>query len=98
MGNSCAPPIAILFLDRFESRALENTNGKPTLFVRYIDDNAGIWTRGEQALVDFVAYINSLHPTLRFTLEHSGGGVGVPFLDTLVTVAAHGVGATRIET
>ena len=98
MGNSCAPPIAILFLDRFERRALENTNDKPTFFVRYIDDYAGIWTHGQQALLDFVAYLNSLHPTLRFTLEHSGGGVGVPFLDTLVTVVAHGGGATRIET
>ena len=65
--------------------------------MRCIDDYAGLWTRGEQALLDFVTYLNSLHPTLRFTLEHSGGGTGVPFLDTLVTVITQG-NTSKIET
>ena len=52
---------------------------------------------GQQSLIDFVAYLNSLHPTLRFTLEHSGGESGVPFLDTLVTVISDD-NATKIET
>ena len=97
MGNPCAPPIAILFLDRFERQALENLEEKPSFFVRYIDDYAGLWTHGQQSLIDFVTHLNSLHPTLRFTLEHSGGGSGVPFLDTLVTVASDD-NATKIET
>ena len=97
MGNPCAPPIAILFLDRFERKALEGAAVKPSFLVRYIDDYAGIWTQGEQSLSDFLAYLNSLHPTLKFTLEHSGGGQGVPFLDTLVTVEESS-NMTRIET
>ena len=97
MGNSCAPPIAILFLDRFERKAVENIREKPSFLVRYIDDYAGIWSHGKQALLDFLAYLNSLHPTLRFTLEHSGEGMGVPFLDTLVTVVKQG-NATKLET
>ena len=97
MGNPCAPPVAILFLDRFESRALENVVVKPSLFVRYIDDYAGLWTHGKQGLLDFVAYLNSLHPTLRFTLEYSDGLTGVPFLDTLVTVEKQG-DVTKLET
>ena len=97
MGNPCAPPIAILFLDQFERKALEGAPVRPSFIVRYIDDYAGIWTHGEQSLLDFLAYLNSLHPTLQFTLEHSGGGSGVPFLDTLVTVEEHN-DVTRVET
>ena len=53
MGNSCAPPIAILFLDRFERKAVETIREKPSFLVRYIDDYAGIWSHGKQALLDF---------------------------------------------
>ena len=55
MGNPCAPPVAILFLDRFERQHLETVSEKPDFLVRYVDDYAGIWTHGEQALLDFVA-------------------------------------------
>ena len=97
MGSPCAPPIAILFLDQFERKALEDATVRPEFMVRYIDDYAGIWTHGEQSLLDFLAYLNSLHQTLKFTLEYSASGQGVPFLDTLVTVEEHD-GVTRIET
>ena len=50
MGNPCAPPIAILFLDRLERQTLENISQKPKFLVRYIDDYAGLWTHGEQSL------------------------------------------------
>ena len=58
MGNQCAPPIAIWFLDRVECKALENVDRKPPFFVRYIDDYAGIWTHGEQAFLEFLAHLN----------------------------------------
>ena len=86
MGNPCAPPLAILFLDQFESRALAASPLKPVFLARYIDDYAGIWTHGQQALDDFVTFLNRQHPNLSFTIEHSREDQGVPFLDTLVTV------------
>ena len=97
MGNPCAPPVAIIFLDRLERHALENASKKPKFLVRYIDDYAGIWSHGEEALLDFLAYLNTVHDTIKFTIEHSGGGAGVPFLDTLVTVETRG-GRTTVET
>ena len=97
MGNPCAPPIAILFLDRFERQALERAAVKPSFLVRYIDDYAGLWTHGEEALHDFLGYLNSLHPTVKFTLDHSGVDKGVAFLDTMVTVEERSNG-TKIET
>ena len=33
-----------------------------------------VFPHGEQSLLEFLAHLNSLHPTLKFTLEHSGGG------------------------
>ena len=76
---------------------MENVSQKPKFLVRYIDDYAGIWTHGEQALREFLAYMNTVHATVKFTLEHSGEGSGVPFLDTIVTVEARGE-YTTIET
>ena len=90
MGNPCAPPIAIIFLNRLERQALERGSHKPKFLVRYIDDYAGIWTHGKDALLDSLAYMNSVHASVKFTIEHSEGGSGVPFLDTLVTIEAQG--------
>ena len=74
MGNPCAPPLAIIFLDRLEQRALSRSVHKPVFLVRYIDDYAGIWTHGEEALTEFLSYLNSLHPSIQFTLDHSREG------------------------
>ena len=98
MGNPCAPPLAIIFLDRFEQQALENAVLKPDFLVRYIDDYAGIWSHGEQALVEFLDYLNNQHPSLKFTLDHSSEDQGVPFLDTYVTMTTPVTGQCKLET
>ena len=42
--------------------------------------------------------MNSLHASIKFTLDHSHNDKGVPFLDTLVTVTTDTSGATKLET
>ena len=79
MGNQCTPPLAILFLDHFETKALAASALKPDFLARYIDDYAGIWIHGQQALEEFLTFVNSQHPNLSFTMEHSGDEKGVPF-------------------
>ena len=37
----------------------------------YIDDLFMIWTEGEDNLKTFINYINSIHPTVKFTHEYS---------------------------
>ena len=98
MGNPCAPPLAIIFLDRFEQQALGNAALKPEFLVRYIDDYAGIWIHGEEALLGFVDYLNSIHPNLAFTLDFTKDNKGVPFLDTLVTIETSQAGRAKLET
>ena len=97
MGNPCAPPLAILYLDRFETKAIADSPLKPAFLARYIDDYAGIWHHGQQSLDDFLAFLNNQHPNLSFTIEQSGRDHGVTFLDTLVTVETRG-STTSLET
>ena len=90
MGNPCAPPVAILFLDSLEQRSLQNRIAKPDLLLRYIYDYGGIWIHREESLQEFLSYLNSLHPTVKFTMEYTKPDSGVPYLDTLVSVVSTG--------
>ena len=86
MGNKAAPPVAIIFMHRFEQAALMNADLKPDFYARYIDDSIGVWTHGHDELQNFIQYLNSLHHSIKFTLEDSSASGKVAFLDTLVTV------------
>ena len=76
-----------IFKHRFERQALERLDLKPDFLVRYIDDYAGVWIHGKEALLAFVSYLNGIDDKIKFTCEMSGEGVGaVPMLDTLITL------------
>ena len=62
-------------LDSFEFR--------PWVWYRYIDDVFFTWAHFCEKLAKFVEYINSYHPTIKFTKESSD--ISVSFLDVLVT-------------
>ena len=38
---------------------------------RFLDDCFGIWTDSIEKLYQFLDDINKIHPTIKFTLEHS---------------------------
>ena len=81
MATSVAPNYANLFMDRFETKALEGYHLKPLTWLRFIDDIVMIWTHGE-TLKEFITYLNSLHQSIQFTHEFSKTSIN--FLDTLV--------------
>ena len=81
MRTALAPNYANLFMDRFETKALNNYPLKPLIWKRFMDDIFLIWTHGEDSLKEF-NYLNSLHPTIKFTSETSTKSVN--FLDTTV--------------
>ena len=54
------------------------------LWLRYIDDIFVIWTEGPDNLQIFIDYLNSIHPTIKFTSSHSYSCV--PFLDVNVSL------------
>ena len=70
MGTALAPNYANLFMDRFETKALENWDKKPLIWLRFIDDIFMIWTHGEE-LQKFFKYLNSIYEKIKFTHENS---------------------------
>ena len=70
MGTRMAPSYANLFMGNFEQLAIENARLNPFVWWRYIDDIFMIWTGGDN-LKTFMNYINSTHPTIKFTHEYS---------------------------
>ena len=50
MGTALAPNYANLFMDRFETKAIEGYHLKPLKWLRFIDDVFMIWTHGEDQL------------------------------------------------
>ena len=83
-GTRMAPSFANLFLDLFETNALQNAPFKPYIWLRYIDDVFVIWTESIDNLETFINYLNNLHPTIKFTSSHSYDCV--PFLDVNVSL------------
>ena len=52
---------------------------KPFLWFRYIDDILMVWIHGNEKFDCFIAYLNNIHPTIKFTSERST--TSIPFLD-----------------
>ena len=71
-------------MDRFETKALANWPLKPLLWLRFIDDIWMVWTHGEDQLNEFITYLNSIHPTIKFT--HESSLTHINFLDTTVKI------------
>ena len=82
MGTSLAPNYANLFMERFETKTLAGFPQKPLTWKQFIDDCFMVLTHGEESLKKFIDYLNSLHPTIKFTHEMSY--THIDFLDTTV--------------
>ena len=79
MGTRFAPSYAILAMAEFEELALSNSELDPETWWRFIDDIFLIWLHGEHSFKQFLDYLNSLHPTLKFTSTDSE--IEADFLD-----------------
>jgi hypothetical protein len=81
MGTPVAPTIANLFMGWLESKLLENcpVSINSEYWKRFIDDIFLLWFGSDEELVNFFNYINSFHPTIKFTMESSSSHI--PFLD-----------------
>ena len=88
MGTPMAPTIANLFMGWLERSIISNSPMDIAEWKRYIDDIITIWLHGEDKLTEFMEWLNSLHPTIKFT--HSFGRTNVPFLDISLTIDENG--------
>ncbi|XP_070576154.1 uncharacterized protein [Ptychodera flava] len=83
MGTPFAPMYANIFMSWFW-RKTESYNDQPDLLKRFIDDLHGIWTLGEDKLLRYHKYLNSIHPSIKFTLEY--GKTKQHFLDISTSI------------
>ena len=81
--------MAIIFMSKLESEALALSPRKPRLYRRYIDDCLLIWLHGMMLLLEFLNFMNSRHPDIRFTIEHTEQNEEhmVSYLDLSISVS-----------
>nr|XP_022299146.1 uncharacterized protein LOC111107980 [Crassostrea virginica] len=91
MGTKVAPTYATLVLGFLEEKlfvTLEETFGQHfgnyirMSWRRYLDDCFIIWDRGEDQLAEFFNILNSMSPTLKFTMESDRSRLS--FLDVMI--------------
>jgi len=88
MGTKVAPSFANLFMADFEDKWVYSYPSKPSLWLRYIDDIFIVWEHGIEELNTFLEHLNTCHPSIKFTNEHSTDKIN--FLDTTVNVSQDG--------
>ena len=95
MGSSLSPVIANIFMEHFETTALQTLSQRPSLWFRYVDDTFVIWPHSRRDLDHFLAHINQHHPSIKFTMETEQNN-SIPFLDVLVTKLPSGKPAHQV--
>ena len=95
MGSSLSPVIANIFMEHFETTALQTLSQRPSLWLRYVEDTFVIWPHSRPDLDHFLAHINQHHPSIKFTMETEQNN-SIPFLDVLVTKSPSGKPAHQV--
>ena len=88
MGNPLSPVVANIYMEHFEALAIESARLKPATWLRYVDDTFVVWNEGRDKLQDFLEHLNTIRPSIQFTMELEEDGK-LPFLDVLVTRGAN---------
>ena len=81
------PLMPIFFLLNWRLTALSRAPGphQPHTWWRYIDDILMIWAHSVDDLHTFTAFLNNIHPTIKFTSNYSF--TSIPFLDVKVSLS-----------
>ena len=99
MGSRISPSIAIIFMGALEDIFLSSSHVQPDLYMRYIDDCFCVWPHGSEALNSYFEFVNTVHSTIKFTIERSDEADPrgqIPFLDTLISVHESGHYRTQL--
>jgi hypothetical protein len=84
MGSKMAPNYAIQYMAWLENKFLPLAPIQPVIWKRFIDDIFAVFVCTDDELENFNKWLNSIHKTIKFTMESHAEGV--PFLDTYVSI------------
>ena len=76
------------------SHAVYTHDDQPLTWDRFIDDILSIYTKGRKRLENFINYLNSCHPSIKFTAEISD--IQVNFLDVTIQLNENGILSTSL--
>ena len=82
MGSPVSPVFANICMEKIEEMAIKTTSVPPKTWKRFVDDSFSIIKKN--AVETFHNTLDSLDPSIQFTLEHEHNGK-LAFLDTLIT-------------
>ena len=91
MGSPLGPLMGNVFMCHLEDKLARN-GMVPSLYKRYVDDTLGRMPNTDAAAVDFLATLNGLHPSLKFTMELPSDNT-IPFIG--IQIIKNG---TKLET
>lgn len=93
MGSVYAPSLANLYVHAFEEEHIFNVNNlfqtSIRVWKRYIDDIFVVWRGSEESIQQFLLWLNSRNPFLKFTVEFNKSHLA--FLDLLITSTPSGL-------
>ena len=94
MGSPLSPIIANIYMEEFETKALNTALNPPTLWKRFVDDTFVFIKTSHKE--EFFKHINSIEGSIQFTAEETQADGSLPFLDALVTPQADGTLSTSV--
>ena len=94
MGSPLSPIVANIYMEHFETKALETAPHPPSLWKRFVNDTFIILETTHKE--EFFQHINGIEEKIQFTDENTRADGSLPFLDTLVTVKEDGSLSTSI--
>ncbi len=83
MGGRLSPILANLYMENLEYKVLCSPIPLPKLYFRYVDDIVLLWDEKKGCYRDFLAALNSQHPSIILSEELEQDGV-LPFLDVTI--------------
>ena len=106
MGTKVTPTFACIFMDWVELRMLAGWRDRgglaPHWWRRYIDDILFLWRGTEEELIEFIEYLNTFHPTIKFKcmkgINYNFETRSVDFLDTTLWIDRQGLIQTTLYT
>ena len=82
MGSPVSTIVANLYMEHFEGEVLRSASYPPRYWYRFVDDTLVIQQQAHKQL--FLDHINSIDPSIKFTVKGNQENGAIPFLDTLV--------------